>query len=554
MTYPRAMGAGALLIALILADRAPGGPTAAQADEATLQAAKIATDGPALLDFFRRCTLAEADRHKIQALIDKLGDESYDVREQASAELVRLGPVAGPLLRQAAKDPDIEVVRRAEKCLQKIEESAGPAVAAAAARLLAVRKPPEATAVLLAYLPFADGEVVGEEVHTALAALALPEGKPDATLLAALDDQAALRRGAAVQAFLRGGAAEKLPGLRRFLQDPEPIVRYQTAFAFLDAKDKESIPTLINLLADLPLERCWPVEDILTRLAGEQAPRLPLGNDTATRHKCRDAWKDWWTKHGDKIDLAKVDLAQRLLGYTLIVEMNRNQTGRVAELGADGKPIWQIEGLLYPVDAQVLANDRVLITEYRSRRVTERDFKGDVKWEKSLPAVVQGAQRLANGNTFIVARNLLVEVDHDGKEVAKIQRQGMDVMAARKLMDGQVLLVTTQGICLRLDANGKEQKSFPCGTTFFVGSDIDVLPNGHVVVPQTNHNKVVEFDAEGKVVWEAQVTNPTAVARLPNGNTLVTSMTNQRAVELDRAGKQVWEYKADGRLIKLRRR
>jgi hypothetical protein len=65
---------------------------------------------------------------------------------------------------------------------------------------------------------------------------------------------------------------------------------------------------------------------------------------------------------------------------------------------------------------------------------------------------------------------------------------------------------------------------------------------------------VVEFDGEGQVVWEATVASPNTVQRLPNGNTLVGSLTTQRVVELDRSGNEVWEYRAEGRLMRVRRR
>ncbi len=86
------------------------------------------------------------------------------------------------------------------------------------------------------------------------------------------------------------------------------------------------------------------------------------------------------------------------------------------------------------------------------------------------------------------------------------------------------------------------------------GGRLDVLPDGHVLIPERAHNRVVEHDGDGKVVWEATVEEPVAAVRLPNGNTLVTSMTQNRAVEIDRAGKEVWQYKADTRVTRAFRR
>src|SRR5262249_30712094 len=150
-----------------------------------------------------RRTLAEPDRSRITALIAALGDDSYDVREKASAELVTLGPPAAPLLRQATKDADIEIVRRAEKCLRRIDQHTGPAVTAAAAHLLAVRRPAGAVEALLAYVPFADDDTVADALRSALASLAAHHGKADTVLLDAVVDKVPARRAAAAAALIR---------------------------------------------------------------------------------------------------------------------------------------------------------------------------------------------------------------------------------------------------------------------------------------------------------------------------------------------------------------
>ncbi len=86
------------------------------------------------------------------------------------------------------------------------------------------------------------------------------------------------------------------------------------------------------------------------------------------------------------------------------------------------------------------------------------------------------------------------------------------------------------------------------------GGKIDVLANGHVIVPDMNGNRVVEYDDQGKNVWEAKAETPIAAVRLANGHTLVTSYDQHRAVELDRAGKEVWEFKSDTRVTRAFRR
>jgi hypothetical protein len=66
---------------------------------------------------------------KIAGLIENLGSSDFKVREQATEDLIRLGPVAASELRNAAKSSDVEIKTRAEKILASFvgrEEEATP--------------------------------------------------------------------------------------------------------------------------------------------------------------------------------------------------------------------------------------------------------------------------------------------------------------------------------------------------------------------------------------------------------------------------------------------
>ena len=81
-----------------------------------------------------------------------------------------------------------------------------------------------------------------------------------------------------------------------------------------------------------------------------------------------------------------------------------------------------------------------------------------------------------------------------------------------------------------------------------------MLPGNHVLVPEKAHNRVVEYDAGGRPVWQTFFREPVAAVRLSNGHTLVTSFSQNRAVELDQDGKEVWEYKRDTKVTRAFRR
>src|SRR5438094_10160169 len=56
--------------------------------------------------------LAPAEKEKARALLRRLAERNYKAREQATAELLRLGPAARPILEEGANDSDAEVRRR----------------------------------------------------------------------------------------------------------------------------------------------------------------------------------------------------------------------------------------------------------------------------------------------------------------------------------------------------------------------------------------------------------------------------------------------------------
>ena len=470
-------------------------------------------------------------------LIRLLGSVSYQEREEAMQSLIAKGPMAMQMLRDAEKDEDLEISRRSENCLLRIRQTGiAPDVCAAAARLLAVRKPGGAIEALFAYLPIAECVGITDEVRNALASLAGADAKHAAVLLKGLQDPLPLRRAVAAEVLCKSAAADHKDAVRKLLQDPDTRVRLRAAVGLANAKDAAAVPALIDLLPLLPLNQAWQAEDMLYRLSdGKNPPAVSLGNDEASRKKCRDAWQAWWQKEGKTVDLAKLNATQPLLGHTMIVLLDE---GRVVDLGNDNQPRWSVDKLNFPLDAQVLPGDRVLVAEHHAQQVSERNTKGEILWKKTIAALM--AQRLANGNTFIATDSQLVEFDRDDKEVVSITLDtGERIMKALKLANGEIACLVsdqlTNSRVIRLDSTGKELSSFnvQLGAKLF-GGRIHMLPNGHVLMPHNAENKVVEYDAQGKSVWEVNVPQPIAAFRLPNGNTLVTSMQPTRgAVEFD---------------------
>jgi HEAT repeat protein len=498
----------------------------------------------ALMAFFRTRTLTEQDRARLQRLVRQLGDDAFDVREKAAAELRGAGVLALPYLRQAALSADAEVKDRANECLKQLDAAADSTSAAINARLLAVRKPQGAAEALFRYLPFVEDAATRTAVEEALLRLAVHDGRPAPVLVQGLRDPSPELRAAAGVALWRAGVGGET-GVAGLLSDPDPSVRLRLALTLVTGGERAAVPVLIALLRDLPAAQTWRVEEILQRLAGDSGPVTTGGVDKAGRLKRRAAWAEWWRQHAAGVDLSRLVRVERVLGYTLLVQFDPNgRTGRVVELGRNSKVRWEIAGLQYPTDAQVLPGNRVLVAEHYGMRVTERDLKGNILWQYRI-AMPINCQRLANGNTFIASRNLLVEVDRNQNELFKFTRSGHDIMAARRMPDGRIYCLTRVGQCIEYDRTGRQVKTFAVGQSLL--GALDVLANGHVLVPNYSTNRVTEYDEEGRENWRANVAMPNSARRLPSGQTIVASQTTQQVALLDRAGKIIWEYKADGR-------
>lgn len=551
---PRYVALVPLMLLTSICRSAAGADVDSDADEQALRTAKLPTEGPSLLAEFRKRTPDEDSQARIKALIAQLGSDSYTEREEASEELASCGVEATGLLRAAIRQRDLEIRRRAREALATIEQNEVSAdVLVAALRVLRRCKPTRLSEVLMDYVPFAANAEVAEEVCSTLAATAVRDGDSDPRLIRALTAASPSQRGIAGAALCRGGDRQQLTSVRRLLRDPDMYVRRRVALTLVESREKAAVTVLIELLAELPLADAEQIETILLQIAGETAP---LVNVDTPRPKYRDAWAEWWRSRGEAIDLAKIELAPHWRGYSLAILMAGGirgrgiRTGTILEVDAQGRTRWQLQGLFTPVDAQVINEKQVLVTEYSPGQVTERNLNGDVVRRIPVSDMPLEARRLPNGNTFITTRNQVIELDRNDKEVWSSNGNiaGM-IVAACRFRGGEVGICHRTGDFVRVDRKGKILASFRVGRLFRpFGTHIQALPNGNVLVPLFYDNKVVEFDPKGREVWSVQFARPTSAQRLPNGRTLVAGYGSNTIMELDPNGREVKSTPCLGRL------
>jgi HEAT repeat protein len=537
----------------------------ARDDEKTLKAVGL-TEPEKILEYFRKRTFAEADPRELDRLVRRLGADDFSDREEAFRRLAELGAVALSGLKSAESDTNPERRRRVAELKHRVEAKADSAVQSAAARTLARSKPTGAAEVLLAYVTFASDPAVVDEIGKALGAVALRNNKAEPSLLQALQGSAPIKRGLAGEALARAHDAEHLPAVRKLLADPDATVRLRVGLALAAIKEKEAVPVLVDLVGELSADQLWQVEEMLVRLAGEKAPSVSLGTDEAGRKTAHAAWSKWLSEQRGKLNMEDLDKTTPILGYTLLVQQHFNRvvvggvrrggSGEVVELDKDRNVKWRFDVQGYPVDAAVVGPDRVLVAEYQTGRVAEYSFKGgEPKWQKAVNGNPIGVQRMPNGNTFIIMQNRLFEIDKQGEIVFDHQRPQHDIMRARKMRNGNVIFVTNIGALNRYDTKTQQTvQLFNVGQMQVLFGNIDLLPNGNILVPEFQASRVVEYDPTGKQVGQISVQWPNSAVRLPNGNTLVASQQARKIIEFNRNGQELWQYQCDGAVFNAHRR
>jgi HEAT repeat protein len=291
-------------------------------DERLLESVGLSTRGSDLLAFVRKLTTPTRRAlrpEQAAALLGRLGDREFKVREAAANELVRHGPAALPALEKARADRDPEVRRAVGQCIERIRQVRGGLVAIAAARLLRTRRPPGMTAVLLDYLPFVENEVVEIEVLHTLLDPGVRAGKVDPALLTAMKSGVAAKRAGAALVLGRIGDAGQRDQVVKLLSDPDPKVRLRAVQGLWPTRDKHLIPVLIALLAEESPSIAEQAEDLLVRAAGDRAVSVALGDGPRARRRCQRSWEAWWKTHEATLDLDRPELDTRAFNPALRV-------------------------------------------------------------------------------------------------------------------------------------------------------------------------------------------------------------------------------------------
>jgi outer membrane protein assembly factor BamB len=233
-----------------------------------------------------------------------------------------------------------------------------------------------------------------------------------------------------------------------------------------------------------------------------------------------------------------VDLG--LPGGSLIADVDYNS---VWEAGPGGRVRRELTDLAGPYDVQALGGGRLLIAEYLGRRVTERDRKGTVLWQKPIADPIS-CRRLASGNTFIATPRRIVEVTPAGTEVFSfpLREDQRPAYGACRPAGSPIVYLACPTELLAVDTSQRPMVAKSVGLQGEI-SDVQEAAGGHLLVTQGRDNaaRVVEIDSAGKLFRELRLKRATSATRLANGNILVAATSDRRLVLFDDTGKIIWK-------------
>ena len=146
--------------------------------------------------------------------------------------------------------------------------------------------------------------------------------------------------------------------------------------------------------------------------------------------------------------------------------------------------------------------------------------------------------------------------DHDVRLVLKIKEDGTVLWKARNNNGHDVQVLENGNVLVNCPPSVREYA--PDGKIVWeAGKEVAADPesaqrlhNGHTLIADNAKHRVVEIDADKKIVWTFDVPNsnhrptPTMrqVRRLDNGNTLICASTLDKVIEVSPAKQVVWEY------------
>jgi hypothetical protein len=441
------------------------------------------------------------------------------------------------LLNRAAFDMNIATLIEPDSNAIKLLLQSNQ-VTPALIRLITLVRPANAIEIILAYIPSCNDDNIQDLLGECLGLYLNDQNTIPPALIAASTSSIEEIRTFAGRVLAQSPNEIAQKTCTTLLSDSSIRVRFEVARESIKNQNKSAIPALIELMTKVPAEKVEAIDQTLRAIAKDKSPESK--NDSKVDAV---AWNTWWQKEGTQLVLTPGLKNQEALKNFLVVESfnQEKKSGRVFLITPSGKTLWEIANLSNPTDALLLPNNKILITEQGANRITERDTKGNISWEKSATNPFL-SQRLSNGNIFIASRNKIVEVGRNGNEIFSFSYPNETILAACKTRTNEYALLSYNGVFLKLDSKGNEvsKSRIPFPTNFGINGGA-ITQNDRVLVSIPTLNKIMEFNFSGQATWESTITMPGIPTKLPNGNVVAPSLNGSKIVEIQMDGKIIYE-------------
>ena len=491
-----------------------------------------------------------------------LGNDSFEVREHASRELLKLNNLAIFELKKAIKSKDIEVAKRASDCLEQISPHESIALKTAIIRLLGKSNPELVFEYFAKVVDTPELDILTSEALLDAFSITI---KSNPTLVRKLEDRSQSKDIKSRILIARVLAIGNPNGIafRKLSTDDQSIVKANALLSLLLEKDKKAIGLLISLLPELKTNQLMPIAGLLNELIQDQASEKELSKEKPSAVELQKLFASAWEGKNASTNLDTFTFNQLLPKRILASLAEPNRSGKICSLNPDGSVTELFRNNSY-ADLVCAINHTLFFLMERSRGHVIINNLGEI-YERSGPLISTfGLDTDGLGKKFILNRKNLLVLDYTNKIIESVEVNN-DCLAGTRLINGDYAIVFKDKSLLILDGKNlkKEKTKISLGAIeparTILGYQIQGTRSGSILIPEFGGKAINEYDQAGKLLktikfsintGNSTIYGPTLTINT-NGNFLIGTRLGETVTELNMEGKEIRNWALDSKLHRI---
>lgn len=492
----------------------------------------------------------------------ELGNESFEIREQASRELLKLNSLAIFELKKAVKSQDIEVAKRATDCLEQISPYESIALKTAIIRLLGKSNPEVVFEYFSKISETPELDLLTSEALLDAFNITI---KTNPGLVQKVESFAQIKniKGRILISRVLAKGNPNGIAFKKLSTDDKTIVKANAALALLQEKNKKGIELLILLLPELKINQLIPIAGLLNEIIQDPASGNELAKEKLSHFELQKSLTAAWNVKSGAIDLDKYPSNQLLPKRILASVAEPNLGGKICALNPDGSVTEIFRSNSYSPQACAINHSMIFLMD-RSRVQVIANNLGEI-YERGNPMVSAfGIDIDGLGKKFILNKQNLSVLDHTNKIVESIDLNN-DCLAGTRLANGDYAIVFKDKSLLILDGKDlkKQKTKISLGAKepnrTILGYQIEGTRSGSILMPEFGGKSVNEYDLTGKLIKTININLNTAGSAIygatltmnTNGNFLIGTRLGQTVVELNLEGREIRNWSLESKLHRL---